>query len=385
MTKIHISKVKTTIAASILFSLLAGTYMIANNASVTDLIGAAHAAEAKGNKAGKGKGGAKKGGAGTQGKRSGKKSVSDILAEDDGEDSDRPVWAGVPGKDGKPGGGNAGDTRKKGGDYGDIWIVLRNDLGLPVLDANGNVQPCLDPACTTYIQLTADGELPPEYVGKTIEVEFGRLNIARSPAKVLTHSLEEALSKLDGGIYGTTVTLDPAGRLTIDGSTIDSPLESLALYSALLTTPAVNGIVTLSITVSNEGGGTSVYTFSVPESDRLDLAASAFAAASDKTGTLSVSSVVGISGFLTVDDELASLVSNYTYDRTATYTGVQVWVLVETSPGIFEPKLVNVLDVVQFNTIPTIDGDNNGIDRFTQAADDALQVLEYVHDNAIDQ
>jgi hypothetical protein len=86
-----------------------------------------------------------------------------------------------------------------------------------------------------------------------------------------------------------------------------------------------------------------------------------------------------------VDDALSSIVSTYTYDRTATYSGVKVWVMVEVSPGVLVPKLVSIMDVVEFNTVPAIDGDNNGIDQFVQAADDALQVLEYVHDNAVDQ
>ena len=374
---------KTALVASIAVALFAGASMMSQN-NIFDGVSDAQAAESKG-KGQQGGKGQKGSSTSSKGKRGGKKDISDLLAADDGEDSDRPPWAGVPGKEGKPGGGSSGSDRKKGVDYGDIWVILRNDLGQPVLDANGNIQPCLDAACTQVIQLTADGELPAEYADKVLEVEFGRLNIARSPDKVLIHALEEALSKLDGGVYGTTITLDPAGRLVIDGSTIDSPLESLALYAALLTTPAVNGTVTLSITTEQEGGGTVTYSFSVPESDRLDLAASAFAAASDKTGILTVDSIVGISSMMEIDDDLSSAVGSYTYDRTTTYSGVQVWVLNEVSPGVFVPTLVNVLDVVQFNTVPVIDGDNDGIDQFVQAADDALQVLEYVHDNAIDQ
>jgi hypothetical protein len=272
----------------------------------------------------------------------------------------------------------------KGGDYGDIWVILRDDLGNPILDANGNIQPCLDAACTTYVQLV-DGELPPEYASQVIPVEFGRLNVARAPSSVIEHSLIEALTKLDDGVWGTTVTLDPAGRLVIDGVAIDSPLENLALYQALLTAPVVDGMVTLSVTTSVEGGGTETYTFSLPASERLDLAASTLAAASDKTGDLNVDEIVNISKFLDVDDELAALVGSYSYDRTDTYGDVQIWVLVETSPGIYTATLVNVMDAVTFNTVPTIDADNNGVDRFAQAADDSVQVLEYVHDNALDQ
>lgn len=364
-------------------ALLVGNSLLDAGKAEAAFINEAQAAESKGKQ---GSGQKQKGKLSSQkGKRSGKKDIRDILAADEGDDSDRPPWAGVPGKEGKPGGGSSGSDRKKGVDYGDIWIILRNDDGTPKLDSNGNVQPCLDPACAEYVQLTADGELPPEYADKVIEVEFGRLNIARSPDRVLTHALEEALSKLDGGVYGTTITLDPAGRLVVDGTTIDSPLENLALYAALVTTPAVNGVVTLSITVEVEGGGTTTYSFAIPESDRLDIAASAFAAASDKTGNLTVDSIMGISGFMEVSDALSSVVSSYTYDRTATYKDVQVWIMYEISPGVLVPKLVNILDVVTFNTIPAIDGDADGVDKFAQAADDALQVLEYIHANAIDQ
>ena len=378
----HLDWKKLGFVSAVAVALAAGAWLMSYEGASFSLINTAKAAEQKGKGGGKGLKGKR---SGNKGLRSGKKDIDALLSEDEGEDSDRPPWAGVPGKEGKPGGGSGGSDRKKGVDYGDIWVILRDDLGQPILDANGNIQPCLDVACTQVIQLTPEGDLPPEYADKVIEVDFGRLNIARSPDKVLTHSLEEALSKLDGGVLGTTVTLDPAGRLVVDGATIDSPLENLALYAALIATPAVDGVVTLSITADNEGGGTTTYTFSVPESERLDLAASALAAASDKTGTLNVDTVMGLTSILDVDSSLSNLVGTYTYDRTDTYGDVQIWIMVEVSPGVLVPKLVNILDVVNFNTVPTIDGDNNGIDRFTQAADDALQVLEYVHDNAIDQ
>jgi hypothetical protein len=354
----------------------------------------AQAAEDGGAKGGhQGAMGSQRGGKGQKGgsdagHRGGNKAINDILAGEDGgeEDSDRPAWAGGN-KELNPhrGEGSAGGDTKKGGDYGDIWVILRDDLGNPILDANGNIQPCLDAACTQVIQLTADGELPTEYVDDVIAVEFGRLNISRAPSKVLEHSLTEALAKLDDGVFGDTVTLDPSGRLMIDGVAIDSPLENLALYKALLTAPVVDGMVVLSITTQVEGEGDVTYTFSVPEDARLDLAASAIAAASDKTGDLNVEEVVNISKFLDVDDELAALVGDYTYDRTDTYGDVKVWVLVETSPGVFEPRLVSVTDSVTFNDLPAVDGDANGIDRFAQAADDSVTVLEYVHDNALDQ
>jgi hypothetical protein len=336
---------------------------------------------------GQGQKGQKGGGAGQvgkagQGKRQGKKSVADLLSEDEGEeDSDRPPWAGQSGREGKPGAGSHGGNTKKGGDYGDIVVMLRYDDGTLVQDGN-----------TTYA-VAPDGTLIPVVNGEIPEgadvqaVEFGRLNIARAPSKVLEHSLVELLSKLDGGILYDSVTLDPAGRLVVDGSTIDSPLENLALYEALLTTPAVDGVITLTASSSHDGADTT-YSFSVPEDARLDLAASAIAAASDKTGELTIDEIVGISSFIGVSDELASYIPSFTYDRVDTYTDVNVWVLEPQPDGSYLPVEKELLTAVDWNTVEDNsikENTDGGIDVFTQAADDAVQAIEYVHDFALDQ
>lgn len=330
-------------------------------------------------------GGSASGGKGNRGGSAaprGRRTLTDVLSadaeDDDGDDSDRPDWAGSPGRDGKPGGGNFGGSTKKGGDYGDLWVILRDDNGIPILNDGGFVQP-LDVE-GNLIPLDEEGHPLDESL--TQEVEFGRLNIARSPSKVLDHALSEALSKLDGLIITPANVddyTDPAGRLVdADGNTIDSPLESLALYQAL-----IDGMV-------NDEGNIVIrdgdLTLTVNSTIAMDLAASAFAAGSDKTGELNVDEVAYISGFLDVDISAALTdAGNYTYDREDTYGDVKVWVLIETAPDVFTPQLVNIMDVVTFNDIPAIVDDGNGIDTFTQAADDALQVLEYVHDNALEQ
>ena len=73
-------------------------------------------------------------------------------------------------------------------------------------------------------------------------VELGRLNVARAPAHVLEKSLAEAISSLDPSLYRlpsleAVIQAISSGKLP-DGSTftkIDSPLENLALYKAILT------------------------------------------------------------------------------------------------------------------------------------------------------
>jgi hypothetical protein len=340
---------------------------------------------------GQGSSGGKKGG--------GRRTLDDVLRDAGGDDSDAPPWAGTPGKTGKPGdgkGSGGGDT-KKGGDYGDLWIILRTDDGEPVLvkwvDGEMVLYPGTGDTSGWFVQpldaagnpIPLDEEGHPVDEGLTQEVDFGRLNIARAPSMVLEHSLDEAISKLDGVLI-TPANIDDytdaAGRL-IDsaGNTIDSPLENLALYEALVNgTVNQDGNIVITVNVTQDGGSQD-YTLTVNSTVALDLAAAAFAAASDKTGTLSVDGIAYISGFLDVN--ISAAVDTFTYNREDAYKDVTVWILVETSPGIFEPQEVNILDVVQFNTITPIDDDGNGIDTFTQAADDALQVIEYVHDNAL--
>ncbi len=385
-----------------------------------------------------GAGGGGKGGAHGEAKGGSKSVLDKILSvfsseeEEGDEDSDRPEWAQgnreanphISGSMGKP--DSAGTM--KGDLFGDLWIILRDNEGNPILDANGQVQPIIivdgTPTVIQLVDTDGDGkyEVPPEYVDAVQEVELGRTNVARSPSKVLEHSLTEILSKLDGLILGTSdnLTLDAAGRLVVDGSAIDSPLENLALYQALLTTTDTDGDGVLEVNVPYTGeGGSGTYIFLVPTSAQLDLAASLLAAASDKTASLTVDSVVTVSTFLGVNDELSSLVASYTYDGASeTYKDTSVWINVQVdgmttpddlSDDVYQSVQVNLVSGatvdydgqtisvpgVSFETVAnTVDEnndglndqdalDNNGVDAFTQTVDDALQVIEFVHDNGL--
>ena len=76
--------------------------------------------------------------------------------------------------------------------------------------------------------------------GCTQEVDFGRINEARSPDTVFDAQLEDVVVNL---ATADCITLDPAGRLvasrvdadrTVSSSTIDSPLQNLAIYRQLI-------------------------------------------------------------------------------------------------------------------------------------------------------
>ncbi|WP_163335887.1 hypothetical protein [Desulfopila sp. IMCC35008] len=329
--------------------------------------------------------------------------AKDSTTEDD--DSDRPDWAGKDGDHSlKPGGGNSGGDTKKGGDYGDLFVMSRDDDGT-LLEYHADGTLCEDgdgdcyPAALLFDEegnliedvvfvLSPDAEAP----DNVEEVELGRLNISRAPNKVLEHALAEALSKLDPDMDGYLIdstnwqTLtDTAGRLLSPETmlAIDSPLENLALFQALL-----DGYDPLSEAtgVTIESGGSSI---TVDYDILAQIAAAALAAASDKHDTMGIDEVSYLSKFLEVEEKLNSLVEDiddwYTPD---TIYNVEMSVLATddtTTPPATEWVEVNLLDpeLDLFHDIPDIVEDGNGIDVFTQAVDDALQVIEFIHDNVV--
>lgn len=309
--------------------------------------------------------------AGATDHRGGAKDVrSKILSDEEGdEDSDRPDWY-HGNKEANPhiqGGGQPAEAGTKKGDiYGDLWLIWRDPVtGLAILDENGYVQPLIEvDGELVAIQLTEDGELPPEYTDDVIEAEFGRLSVGRSPSKVTEHALDEALSKLTAA---TTVSVDLAGRLVVDGATIDSPLENLALYIALMTDdPALQ---------------VPVIADKLEPFDSLTLAANLLAAAADKTGTIGIDTVAYQNVILDIaamtEDDYIDY-STFDYNRNSTYSGtISYYFLPE---GAEVPILVNepILQAV-FDNVSYLSNDGEGITDFAQAADDALQMIEFIH------
>ena len=327
------------------------------------------------------KGGAGAGGDHMQGK--GGRSLQDIFRDvtgvGGGEDSDAPEWAGQPGGKSGMGGGQPGSAGSKKGDlFGYLWVILRDDNGVPILSAEGFVQP-LD-AEGNLIPLDEEGKPIDESL--TVEVEIGRLNVGRAPTKVLDRRAEEVVTLLNSA---TDVSVDAAGRLvlTVDGEakTIDSPLENLALYVALMTDGTIAGVSDLP--------GTD-YDFLVDgklTTEDLAAAASFLAAATDKDGAFTADEVAYIDAFLGINlvkvgDVTYSNVdySTFSYDRSDTYENATATVLVEQSDGSWVPQTVNVYDTVFAST----DYSGTGtLSAYTQAADDARAVIEFIHEYAV--
>lgn len=291
----------------------------------------------------------------------------DVTTEED-SDSDRPAWAKgnrAENPHSQGGGQPAGSGTKKGDEYGDLWIVLRDPItGLPILDVNGNVQPIikLPDGTTQVIQLTSEGDVPEEYATYLQEVDFGRLSVSRSPEKVILKSLTEVTDKITAD---SVLSLDPSGRLVIDGATVDSPLENLALYIALLTN-------------SSALSADDKAKLEALPGDLTTLAASLLAGAADKTSTIGIDLVAYENIIAGVSTPTAYYdYSTYDYDRAATYNTPITYFVQDPDTGVVTSVTSTVYEAV-FNSVP-YSATDGGITAFAQAADDALQVIEFVH------
>lgn len=343
------------------------------------------AAAAQGTGQGQGGAGSSHGQGMGQGQGGGQSSVvhgnrgSGSVGSGDETDSDRPAWAGVKG--GKSGGGTkpAEAGTKKGDTYGDLYVILRDANGVPILNAAGFVQP-ID-ANGNLIPLDAEGAPVDETL--LVPVELARLSVGKSPDKVLDRQYTEAINSLNSA---TSITTDEAGRLVVtnpDGtvSTIDSPLANLALYKTLLSQGYLPG---LTATDAVLGALTYLKDGQLTVADYKE-AANLLAAASDKTVKVTVDAVVdmdtilGVTGTITgTDGKTYVSFTNYTYDRATTYPGT-VTILVKNADGTYSKQDVTIMEAVFNNTTYT----GTGATAFATAADDARAVILFVHDNPL--
>ncbi len=395
------------------------------------------------------------------------------------------------------GGGGGGTTPPEIPDtgelYGDLYVILRDEDGVPVYDSNGCLQPIStmdglvtigifgggtltiqafegEPFSLAFYTDTAgdlvECELTEEMATWVETVDFGRLNLGRAPDSVIAHAFDEAINKMNSA---TEMYLDPAGRLVLTlvdevtgdfvDKTIDAPAENLALYKAMMTdgdwytedtTPIVKGGLPTGkgppegdgpsaeprpvlsdsaighladlgfehLGVANDG----VIEAADLNNPELLLAASLLAAAADKSGTITLDKVIYINfiyginqdGTLpdgTTEGRTYFDFGAFSYSRGPTYGGRSsgdcdagwVWVLqpeLDTSGSEilnhFVTQCMEILgyensghntainavrftDMVEdYTTAPNYPFDTN-VRAFAQAADDALQVIEYIH------
>ena len=291
------------------------------------------------------------------------------------EDSDRPDWAGTPG--GSAGRGSPPDAGGGGDLFGDMYVILRDDQGAPILSDAGFVQPLAEDG--SLIPLDGEGHVLDESL--TQEVEIGRLNVSRAPEDVLEGRSEEVIDLLS---RAEALSFDPAGRLviTIEGveRTIDSPLENLSIYVALMETGTIEG-------VDNPILDGFFLVDGQKTAEDLTAAASFLAAATDKTGVFTTDEIAYVNLILDIEtatvegsDVAYSAVdfSQFTYDRADTYEGITTTILVPREDGSWVPEEINVYETIFDGTNDTVD--NGTLGTFTVAADDARVVINYIHE-----
>ena len=362
--------------------------------------------------------------------------LAGLLAFSTGAMAERP-----PGVGGGNGGGH--DSGNEPPDYGDLFILYRDEYGIPILTTDDCQQPLaaetfegclvidnaahpLDGECLIIPVDPATCSVEGPYAIYTQEVDFGRINEARSPASVFEAQLEEASLTL---ATAGCISLDPAGRPVassviigdnpetpdveesyVQTSTIDSPLQHLAMYQALM----MNGTLGENVDLGRAW---------------IDAAATSLGAASDKSGFVGVDLVVYLNEILgltatpesavldraciSVKEEVMGVIQHvqkcfldfssyddgsgvlgYTYDRNATFGALpappyiysDAWM---TDVGIFEylyefdtsNHWFRIEKAPILEAVPELDADYAGsnIGAFATAADDSRAVIDFMH------
>ncbi|EEB85612.1 hypothetical protein RGAI101_2766 [Roseobacter sp. GAI101] len=354
----------------------------------------------------------------------------------------KPDWTGGnPGLNPGNGGGGGQPTgagTKKGELFGDQLVLYRdldptggggngepildpyNDEGQPIAigyDPDGLVQPgALDSLFPIYFTEVAEGdyEIDPLLLPFVQDVELERANVARAPEKVAEKALDAALTNV---LTADEIKTDPAGRIMYsqDGgetfTTIDAPLENLALYQYLMTNSNGSTGAWPDVTENwddvfksllGEGGLTD------PDWDPSSLLAAAWSKSGEITldamiyenTTLGVNKVTGSGETLNIDyfdfsDPTGEL---YDYDRAGTYSDTWLrWVVIEDGAPVFAYGTVfdAVFDEVDWEDVtlsiqqndPGPEDDEfiyvaattSGVNDFAQSADDARAVIEFMH------
>jgi hypothetical protein len=287
---------------------------------------------------------------------------------------------GSQGSGGSGGSGGAGGSGGggKGSIYGDLYVILRDGNGWPVLDdQNGCVQPLTPDGYIQMEFIEGKCELPAEYEGLTQEVEFGRLNVGRSPSKVLDSAYREVLKALG---QADVIGLDPAGRLYLETGgilkTIDSPRENLALYRELM---LYGDLRNLSLKADAQWSP-EFYCLMDGQRTHEDLyfAAAFLGGAADKTGQISVdlvvylNTVLGINGKNTYFD-----FEGFRYTRSEQYTG-DVTFIVSNGDGTYQDRTDAIMSAV-FHNSNYVGNPGKAAEGFAQAADDSRAIVDFIH------
>lgn len=363
------------------------------------------------------------------------------------------------------GNGGGGNTAP---DYGDQVVLYRDTTGVPVLSdkicpeelgdeceataAIGGL--CRQPIASevfagcVYTDEEVSGEAPaclvpvdqttcapvPEYEYLQMEVDFGRINLVRSPEDVLAEQLQEALYNLTTAgclsrdaagrfVYSallsdsevasrTNSPLNYASRFVyntllsdgeVDSHTIDSPLQNLAIFWKIMKDGKLDENIDI---------GETAY-------DVALTAARGLGASSDKSGEITVdmfsylSEMLGLSkeggcalfepicikmreevqGEMVLSDKCYLDLSGFSYSRGDNFNSLPSPAYIPADDpvdGFFEYLVLDAdtatLEIVQgpiLEAVPQLSAEQNlglsGIKAFVQAADDTRATIEFMH------
>lgn len=272
------------------------------------------------------------------------------------------------------------------------------------------------------IPLDPECNIPEKWGDMTVEVDSGRLALARTTDYVITDAYNETIAVINSAVWGDLnedgtpesppVTLDAAGRLLLtlldgDGNpylkTVDSPRENLALYQRLMLT-IQNGkgcLEGISDNIAANLGNLSHLACTATSDDsKQDLlrAASFLAGAADKSGDITIDEVIYLNSILeinTIQEDGDNLVvtgyfdfkDTFTYERSDAYAQVKSRLLQPGSELINDyPTTFTVDDNVSiYEKVFGVDWSNSlyPIVNFVRSSDDALNVITYIHNYAL--
>jgi hypothetical protein len=364
-----------------------------------------------------------------------------------------PALAAGPGGGGGTGGGGTGGGGETttGSVYADLVIALRAPDGTPILkkyevpattETDATTEYCVQPvsyelvpgvtASTNPVDgrqvwvLPLQGEwilnppdpLPvaeieacdpwPQYAMFVSEVELERLNLARTADEVIARKLADVELKLR---FADAIALEPTGRISYDGSTIDASPENAAMYQSLMKTGTIPGLSTTATTIPGPPAQIGPDSAANSRFDAWELAAMNIGAAASKSTPVTIDTIEyynRIIGFPAADfvpptgwsvefnrsadpssdQEMATGeqfvdYSGFTYNRSKTFMGSVTWLDVPTLTW----KVSRIADVVPFTNLSSFADDEvgtqtlTGVTAFAQLADDVRSLCNFIPDN----
>jgi hypothetical protein len=220
------------------------------------------------------------------------------------------------------------------------------------------------------------------------EVKFGRINVGRSPERVLRKSLNEVVRLMTGP--DTDIGWDHAARITVNGIAIDSPLQNLAIHETLMEHGQIIGAPALPNLPWNDLAP-PLPEPPMDELDWLDYAAAAIGGAADKgdwlvAGIVNLDLVVYNNRILHIPDETlwadtleGDGIEGVLHESYVDYSGYG-YKRSDKYPGCFAglglgPPEGFIMDAVFGGE----DFEASNVFGFATAADDARRVISFSH------